>query len=144
MTTLRHAIEVSIPAAAAWAALRDVARTHELFAGVLVASLLEGDVRTVTFADGTVVKERIVGIDDDLIRIAYTVLDRFDYHASSMQIEAVDAGQCRFVWISDFLPDARGETVGTLMTLGCGALKRVLEARFSVTAASETSTTAAT
>jgi hypothetical protein len=129
MTTLHDAIEIGVPAASAWEALKDIRRTHEMFAGVLVASSLDGDVRTVTFANGTVVRERIIGIDDGLKRIAYTVLDRFEYHASSMQIEAIDDGRCRFVWISDFLPDSRAETVGTLMLLGCGALKRVLEER---------------
>ncbi len=129
MTTLHEAIEVGVPAASGWEALRDIQRTHELFAGVLVASSVDGDIRTVTFANGTVVRERIIGVDDGLKRIAYTVLDRFEHHASSMQIEAIDHERCRFVWISDFLPGSRAETVGTLMSLGCGALKRALEER---------------
>jgi hypothetical protein len=44
-----------------------------------------------------------------------------------MQVEAIDAHRCRFVWISDFLPDSRAATVGSLMSLGCAALKRALE-----------------
>lgn len=141
MTTLRNTIEIGVAAASAWAAFRDIGRTHELFAGVLVASSFDGDVRTVTFASGAVVRERIIGVDDSLMRIAYTVLDRFDYHASSMQVEAIDAGRCRFVWTSDFLPDARAEAVGPLMSLGCGAVKRVLEERQAAVATAQASTT---
>jgi len=128
MTTICEEISIDVPAAFAWDKLKDVSRTHELFAGVLVASSLGDDIRTVTFANGSVVQERIVGIADDLKRVAYTVLGgRFEHHAASMQIEAIDADRCRFIWISDFLPDSRAETVRPLMSLGCAALKRVLE-----------------
>jgi len=128
MTTVRDEISIDVPAAFAWTKLKDVSRTHELFPGVLVGSSLEGDIRTLTFANGSVVQERIVSVADDVRRIAYTVLGgRFEHHASSMQIEVVDADHCRFVWISDFLPDTRAETVRPLMSLGCAALKRALE-----------------
>lgn len=128
MTTVRDEISIDVPAAFAWTKLKDVSRTHELFPGVLVGSSLEGDIRTVTFANGSAVQERIISIADELRRIAYTVLGgRFEHHASSMQIEAIDADHCRFVWTSDFLPDSRAETVRPLMSLGCAALKRALE-----------------
>jgi hypothetical protein len=41
----------------------------------------------------------------------------------------VNAHQCRFVFVSDFLPDTNADMVGPLMAQGCLALKRVLEAR---------------
>jgi len=36
---------------------------------------LEGDSRLVTFADGTVVRERIIDVDDRARRIAYSVVE---------------------------------------------------------------------
>jgi Polyketide cyclase / dehydrase and lipid transport len=128
MTSLRHEILVDVPTALAWAALKNVAKTHELFAGVLVDGRLEGDTRTATFANGMVIRERIVAIDDSRMRIAYAVLgDRFEQHAASMRIVPVNARQCRFVWLSDFLPDTNVETVDPLMAQGCTALKTVCE-----------------
>ena len=122
MASFRTETIIDLPAARAWARLRDLAGTHTLFPGVLTACVLDADVRTVTFADGTVVKERIVTVDDDAMRLAYTVLDRFQHHASSMEIAPVNHGQCRFIWISDVLPDAAIDRVAGLMTKGTAAL----------------------
>jgi Polyketide cyclase / dehydrase and lipid transport len=129
MASLRNEILLEVPAAEAWAALKNISRTHELFAGVLVDGRLEGDIRIVTFASGMVARERIVAVDDSRMRVAYAVLDSFEQHAASMQIVPVNPHQCRFVFVSDFLPDTSAEIVGPLMTQGCLALKRVLEAR---------------
>ena len=114
---------LDVPAADAWSALKNISKTHELFAGVLVDGKLEGDVRTVTFANGMVARERIVAIDDSRMRVAYAVLDMFEQHAASMRIAPVTSRQCRFVWISDFLPDAKAaiETVGKYADLASRA-----------------------
>jgi hypothetical protein len=89
---------------------------------------MEGDVRTVTFANGIVVRERIIAVDDEHRRIAYSVLgDRFDQHSASMQIVPADQTSCRFVWISDFLPDERAEVVQALVENGLRALARNIE-----------------
>jgi hypothetical protein len=128
MTTLRKEIIIDISADKVWSRLRDVQKTHELFSGVLVDSRVNGDIRTVIFANGMQVDERIVTIDDDLMRIAYAVQgDQFVEHAASMEIAAVNKQQCRFIWISDFLPDANSALVAPLMEQGCVALKHVLE-----------------
>jgi hypothetical protein len=52
----------------------------------------------------------------------------FSHHSASMQIVPDGEGRCRFVWISDFLPNAAGAMVGPLMEAGAQALKRNLEA----------------
>ena len=113
------------PAERAWAALRRVDAAHRLFSPVLVEGRMDGDVRLVTFANGMAVRERIIAIDEQHRRVAYTVLgDRFEHHSASMQIVPVDAERCRFVWISDFLPAEREETVRPLMQQGAQAFAR--------------------
>jgi hypothetical protein len=119
---------IQVPADKAWAALRDVGNPHFVFAGVLVDGRIEGDIRTVTFANGMVVRERIVDVDDASRRVAYTVIDgMFEHHSASMQIVAEGEGRCRFVWISDFLPDEHRELVAPLVEAGAQALVRNLE-----------------
>jgi hypothetical protein len=114
---------VAAPADRAWAALRRVDLAHRLFAPVLTGCEMEGPVRTVTFADGLVVSERIIDLDEQRRRLSYTVLGpTFDHHAASMQIVPVDAANCRFVWISDFLPDERAVMVRPLVEQGARAL----------------------
>lgn len=126
MASFRSEAIIDVPAHAVWARLSDVANTHTLFPGVLTACRLDGNIRTVTFADGTVVREKIVTIDHDAMRLAYGVLERFEHHASMMEIVPVNARQCRVVWISDVLPDTAIDRVTGLMTKGAEAFKTAL------------------
>ncbi|HET6606472.1 MAG TPA: SRPBCC family protein [Rhodopila sp.] len=113
---------------AAWAMLRDVGAGDRAFPGVLVASEAEGDIRTVTFASGNVVRERIVSIDEARRRIAYAVIEgRFQHHSASMQIVPHEAENCRFVWTTDFLPDEAGALLTDLIDQGSEAFKHVME-----------------
>lgn len=122
MASLYREIPLETDAAHAWATLRDSHNIARIFAGVLTDAHLEGDLRTVTFANGNVVQERIVAVDDAHMRVAYTVCGpNFDHHAASMQIVADSGGRCRMVWISDFLPDERRAMVEPLMDAGCVA-----------------------
>ncbi|WP_443750784.1 SRPBCC family protein [Asticcacaulis solisilvae] len=128
MATFRIESIIDRPAPAAWARLGDLGNSHLAFPGVLTACAFDGNVRTVTFADGTVIRERIVTVDAAAMRLAYGVLDRFEHHASIMEIIPVNPGQCRFQWVSDVLPDAAIERVAGLMTKGAAAFKSACEA----------------
>ena len=105
----------------AWALLEDTASVDKAFPGVVQDSRLDSDgVRTVTFANGTVVREAIVSVDPARRRVAYSIQGgRFSVHGASMQIvcDAGDAG-ARLVWISDFLPDSVAPVVEGLMERG--------------------------
>jgi hypothetical protein len=129
MGSLRHEIIVEVNVDRAWEALREVGLAHRLFAGVLVAGEYDGEVRTVTFANGLVTRERIVDVSDERRRIAYSAFEGtpMSHHNASMQIDSDQEGRCRFVWIADFLPDAFGETMLPLMRQGAEALKANLE-----------------
>ncbi len=130
MVSIVREVSLACPADAAWAALHDVGNAHRLFAGVLVDARLDGDVRTVTFAHGPVLRERIIAIDDERRRVAYTVLDEtLVHHSASMQVLPCADASSRFVWITDVLPDDRAGRIAPLMDQGCAALRRVLENR---------------
>ncbi|WP_322015675.1 SRPBCC family protein [Paraburkholderia sp. J12] len=125
MTSVVRELTLNLDAARAWDALRDPGNVGNVFAGVLVDAVIDGDLRTVTFANASVVQERVIAIDESRMRIAYTVCgDRFEHHHASIQVFPDTAGRCRVVWISDFLPDARREVVEPLMDAGCAALVR--------------------
>lgn len=129
MASIHHQITVQVDAARAWKTLRSVGDAHKLFAPVLVDGRLEGDTRTVTFANGMTVHERILDVDDMRRRVAYTVLDGpgMTYHHASMKIVESGRGQCEFVWITDFLPDELRATLTPLIEQGSNALKANLE-----------------
>jgi hypothetical protein len=121
---------VGVAAEQAWAALRTVGVPHKLFAPVLIDGELNGETRRVTFANGMVVNERIVDVDDSMRRVAYSVLDApgLRYHHASMQVLEDGPARCRFVWITDFLPGDAGATLTPLIEAGSTALKSNLEA----------------
>jgi carbon monoxide dehydrogenase subunit G len=92
MASIIKAIELEAPAQAAWAMLRDVGAADKAFPGVLTDSRLDSDVRTVTFSNGAVIKERIVDVDEAARRVAYAVIEgRFSHHNASMQV--LDRGE---------------------------------------------------
>jgi hypothetical protein len=122
MSTIWWEEPVAVSADRAWAALRRIDATPALFAPILSGGAVEGGVRTVIFADGPTIRERIVTIDEERKRIVYGVLDGlFEHHSASMQILPVDETRCRFVWISDILPDDRAEAIRPLVARGARA-----------------------
>ena len=127
MTSIYREVILQIDASNAWLTLRDPVNVAKMFAGVLSSATIDGDVRTVTFAGGHVAQERIVAVDESRMRVAYTVRgERFTHHHASMQVVPLADGQCRFVWISDFLPDSERAFVEALVGAGCAAVARNL------------------
>jgi hypothetical protein len=106
MASMTQQVTVTVDADRAWAALRDVGRAKALFSPVLVDSSLDGDVRTVRFANGMVLRERILDVDDARRRVAYTALDApgMAYHHASMQVIDAGPGRSEFVWLTDAIP----------------------------------------
>ena len=129
MATVIKEIELEASAGKAWALLRDFGAAHLAFPGVLTDSRLDGDVRSVTFANGQVVRERIVTIDDARRRLAYGVIEgRFRHHSASIEVIAAGPQNCRVIWTGDFLPDEAAGVVAPLFELGAAALRRALTA----------------
>src|SRR5687768_10651511 len=54
MASIHREVQLEVSADQAWSVLREVGKPHEAFAGVLTDATIEGDVRTVTFANGMV------------------------------------------------------------------------------------------
>ena len=129
MASLHTELAIEVSPEQAWAALRRVGDAHRLFAPVLVDAQLDGDVRTVRFANGMVVQERILDVDDERRRVAYTALNGpgMTFHHASMQIVDEGRGRCLFVWITDFLPREISDNLTPLIEQGARALKSNLE-----------------
>jgi hypothetical protein len=129
MATIQRQFDVSVPAAFAWDAIRATGEVHtRLATGFVVDTAQDGDLRTVTFADGFVVQERIVAIDDALRRLAYaSVGGRATHHNASLQVVALGDDACRIVWTTDLLPDAMEAPIARMVDAGCAAIKATLE-----------------
>ena len=129
MASIHKQLALEVAPDEAWAALRQVGDAHKLFTPVLTDSRLDGDVRTARFGNGMTVHERIVDVDDQKRRVAYTATDvpGMTYHHASMQIVDAGSGRCQFVWITDFLPAEMRDGLAPLIEQGSQALKMNLE-----------------
>ena len=128
---VREAV-IEAPAARCWDAVRDFGALHERLARGFVTGLtMIGDrEREITFFTGAVATELLIGIDEPSMRLAYTVTDgplKAAHYNAAVQVIAVQAESCRFVWAIDVLPDELGPRVGQLMDAGLAAIVATLE-----------------
>ena len=128
MATVRQEFTVGAAPEAVWDALRDFGALHtRLVPGFVTACTLEeaGQVRRITFANGVELRERLVGIDEEARRLAYTVVGgTATHHHASAQVLVDADGATRFVWITDVLPDAAAVPIGGMMVQGAEAIRR--------------------
>jgi hypothetical protein len=126
MATLRQDIDLDIDPGQAWDALRDFGALHErLVKGFVTACESDGRARVITFFNGLVVRELLVGVDDEHRRLTYAIVDGFTHYQGTAQIVARQGG-CRFVWLVDLLPDERAGDVARMMEHGAAAIRRTL------------------
>jgi uncharacterized protein YndB with AHSA1/START domain len=131
MASIRKELVIDAPPDRVWAALRDLGNIHQRLArDFVVDTRLDGDSRLVTFANGTVVRERIVDVDDAARRLAYSVVEwQATHHNASFQVFPDGERRSRLVWIADLLPHDLSAAVGGMMEQGSQAIKRTLEYR---------------
>ncbi len=112
-----------------WDRLRDFGALHTRTApGFILDTVVEGDVRTVTFDGGLVLRERLIAIDDAHRRIVYSILaDMFEHHSASNAVVPEGEDRCRFVWVVDFLPEGPGDRIEAMMNVGADAIKAAME-----------------
>src|SRR5690349_15042518 len=131
MATISKEILVDARPKDVWDAIRDVGAVHQrLFPGVLTDCRLDGKARIVTFANGLVLCELIVTIDDRARRLVYaSVNGRATHHNASMQVFDEGENRSRVVWITDVLPDELIDSISQLVEMGSDAMKQTLESQ---------------
>src|SRR4051812_14938574 len=129
MATIRKEISIESPATDVWSVFRDVGAVHTRLApGFVVDCRMDGKDRIVTFANGVVVREVIVHIDDDARRIVYSVRsENLTHHNASFQVFPSGADRCRVEWITDLLPDEAVPSFAAMVEQGVVAMKGALE-----------------
>jgi carbon monoxide dehydrogenase subunit G len=128
MASIHKEIQLDARADEVWAAIRDVGAVHERLApGFVTDTRMDGDrARVVTFANGVVVRELIVDVDDAARRLAYAAVGgRSTHHSASFQVFGDGEGS-RLVWIADVLPDEVAKPIAELMEQGARVMQRTL------------------
>ena len=77
MATIIKEVEINRSKETVWDAVRDVGNIHKrLVVGFVVDCKLEGGWRTLTFANGMVLRELIVNVDDEICRHSWSAAHR--------------------------------------------------------------------
>ena len=103
MASIREEISTSAQRSDVWSAIRDIGALHtRLVPGFVVDTQLELGARIVTFANGMVVREQIVTIDEDEHRVVWSAVgETLTHHNASAQALANAKGGTTVVWIAD-------------------------------------------
>ena len=136
MASIRKEILIDARPEDVWDALRDFGAVHERLArGFVVDARTEGDERVITFFDGAEVRELLVGIDEEVRRLAYAIaagpLGIVHYNGSAQVYADGDDGS-RFVWVVDVLPNELGAPIQERMERGAVAIKETLESNVAL------------
>ena len=129
MASIHKEVEIDVPVELVWDAVRDIGAVHtRLVPNVLKDARLETDSRVVTFANGFVVRELIVALDEDRRRFAYAAVGgRTSHHNASIQVFSEGPSKSRLIWITDFLPDTMAGPIAALIEQGALDMKIMLE-----------------
>ncbi|HZO41557.1 MAG TPA: SRPBCC family protein [Methylomirabilota bacterium] len=131
MASIRKEIPLDARAEDVWAAVRDIGALHtRLVPGFVTDTKLEPGARIVTFANGMIVKELIVNLDDKARRLVWSAVGgRLSHHNASAQVFADGDGRSRLVWTADLLPDELAGDIRTMMDHGAAAMQKAFAKR---------------
>jgi hypothetical protein len=128
MASVIKEIEIAAPVGTVWSALRDVGALHtRLVPGFVVDTVLDGDARIVTFANGMVIREPIISIDDEHRRLVWSGEGgpHDHYNGAAQAFEQAD-GSTVVVWTADFKPDELEDAMDEMMSAGASAMQSAL------------------
>jgi len=130
MASIRKEIPLDARAEAVWGAVRDIGALHtRLVPGFVVDTKLEPGARIVTFANGMVVRELIVDLDDTVRRLVWSAVGgRLTHHNASAQVFA-DGDKSRLVWTADLLPDELAGDIRMMIHHGAAAMQKAFAKR---------------
>jgi Polyketide cyclase / dehydrase and lipid transport len=129
MACIRKEVLIDTSPEDVWAAVRDWGALHErLVPGFVLDTRLDGEDRIVTFANGTVLRERLVDLDDETRRLVWSIVDGpYTHHNASAQVFPEGEHGARFVWTADLLPNELAGPTGEAMGQGTNVVKQTLE-----------------
>jgi carbon monoxide dehydrogenase subunit G len=129
MASIRKELSTKARPNDVWDALRDIGALHtRLVPGFVTDTRLEPGARIVRFANGMVVRELIVAIDDGERRVVWSAAGgSLTHHNGSAQVLSDANGLTKVVWIADLLPDEAASTISAMMEQGMAVMKQTLD-----------------
>lgn len=133
MTMIRRTFTVTASPDEVWDVFRDIGAVHTRLAPGFVTDteVLGPDKRRVTFSNGAIVTEKIVSVDDDARRLAYTILERAaEHHHASFEVLPAGEG-ATVVWTTDVIRGPVAETFRATMVAAVPVITTALSRQVS-------------
>lgn len=128
MATVQKVIDVDASVEDIWDKIANVGSIAN-FVGFIAESQYDGDTRVCKMADGGVLKERIISVDNTLRRVSYCITSSpldLEFHSASMQVIPRDEG-ISLIWTTDLKPDSLAEQIDAIFEEAVPGIKSALE-----------------
>jgi hypothetical protein len=130
MTSIAVEISTDASPSTVWESIRDIGALHtRLVPGFVLSTELVPGGRRVTFANGAVVTEPIVSLNDELRRLVWTAqggMPGLAHYNGAVQVFPREVGGSRVVWTADVLPDEAAVPIRAMMREGAVAMNGAL------------------
>jgi hypothetical protein len=127
MASIRKEIVIASDVDTVWEAVRSFGALDQMATGFVTDCRPEGTDRLVTFFTGTVLRERLITIDDTRRRLVWSIVEGpYQHHNGSVELFENAGGGTRFEWTADLLPDALEALTASLMDQGLAAIHAAL------------------
>ncbi|MGW4246026.1 SRPBCC family protein [Nocardia sp. NPDC004722] len=132
MTSITREIVIDVAPSEVWAVVSDfVDGPSRMAPGLVTTSIDLGEgIREVTFAHGTVVRERLITLDHEARRFVYSVFAGTPtplHDNAVMQVFPHGDNATRLVWSRDILPDTLATPFTATMDRGLSIFKKTIE-----------------
>jgi hypothetical protein len=132
MATTRVDIAIETSAERVWSVVRDFERGPLIMAPrYVIGCQAHLDMRIVTFANGTIARERLIAVDEQHRRIVFSIIGdtiRPEHDNAVMQVIPGADSACTLVWMHDVLPDDLAPTLHAAMVDATPTIQTALSA----------------
>ena len=128
MKVLTETLKLQCSASFLWNILSDVTRCD--WVPTIDSISLEGDCRVFEMDGIGKVRERILLLDNEHMKLKYSAIETatpIQHHLSTMQITEIDDSSCQLDWTTEIEPEIFAEAIHQGMLISMEGIKRIIK-----------------
>ncbi len=128
MKVLSETLTLDCPAASLWNILSDVTRCD--WVPTIDSINLEGDCRVFEMDGMGKVKERILLLDNEYMKLKYSAVETpapIEHHLATMQVTEIDDFSCQLDWTTEIDPEIFAEAIHQGMLVSIEGIKKTIK-----------------
>ena len=128
MKVLSETLTFECSAASLWNILSDVTRCD--WVPTIDSINLEGDCRIFEMDGMGKVRERILLLDNEHMKLKYSAIETpapIEHHLASMQVTEIDDSSCQLDWITEIEPEIFADAIHQGMLISIEGIKNIIK-----------------